>query len=381
MIINRRLLKSVILYDENFHFTPSAQQIDYLYVWFPEIFTEGKHLKRNWMVLLKGKFISPNQYRKLSASKLSSIEDSKINKTKVNWKKVDYASKECEIETGKLPEHIHHAFLRRIFSLISVKIIDISIEPNGDTSVMFDYYGKILQAECIELPEKLPDGKPNIKMYLWTSVNEKIDCSGKEIKECIEKYIANAQFETPVKQRSLKLDLNSLAMVYKKWRPRHLRIENIYTGKSGTPIQPAIVLLNLQKEPIAILTPGEDCDLALERSKYFAQELGINYAFSTNLQIYKLYDFAKDKEVVGEFEKFPSYEWIWNWDQTIKEKAAKKENPQPKKRFNPAAMTTEELLAKLEEKNRRRAEHNLPPLTLMEYLKSKGYRTSEVNAD
>ena len=27
-------------------------------------------------------------------------------------------------------------------------------------------------------------------MYLWTSVNEKIDCSGKEIKECIEKYIA-----------------------------------------------------------------------------------------------------------------------------------------------------------------------------------------------
>ena len=65
----------------------------------------------------------------------------------------------------------------------------------------------------------------------------------------------------------------------------------------------------------------------------------------------------------------------------VTEKAAKKENPQPKKRFNPAAMTTEELLAKLEEKNRRRAEHNLPPLTLMEYLKSKGYRTSEVNAD
>ena len=41
MIINRKLLKSVILYDENFHFTPSAQQIDYLYVWFPEIFTEA----------------------------------------------------------------------------------------------------------------------------------------------------------------------------------------------------------------------------------------------------------------------------------------------------------------------------------------------------
>ena len=81
--------------------------------------------------------------------------------------------------------------------------------------------------------------------------------------------------------------------------------------------------------------------------------------------------------VVGEFEKFPSYEWIWNWDQTIKEKAAKKENPQPKKRFNPAAMTTEELLAKLEEKNRRRAEHNLPPLTLMEYLESKGVKISK----
>ena len=117
------------------------------------------------------------------------------------------------------------------------------------------------------------------------------------------------------------------------------------------------------------------------RSKYFAEELGVNYAFSTNLEIYKLHDYAKDKDTEGPFEQLPPHEWVWNWDQTVKEKAAKKENPKPKVRFNPAEMEINELLAKLEEKNKRRAEHGLPPLNLLEYMKSKGYRTGVVNAD
>ena len=381
MKINSLVLKKVILFDENYHFTPSAQQIDYLYAWFPEIFSNGeKDLKKNWRKLLYGKHLSKNQYLKLQESKLKTLDDSKLSQTRANWKRVEYAIKECEIETGHTPEHVHRAFLRRVFSLIGAKIIDVSIEENGDTSVVFDYYGKFLQAECVEEAPEYNFENPRLKLYLWTSVDEKIDCTGTDIREAVEKYIANGEF-TKIKSRSLKIGMKHLNTIQSKWRPRYLKIENIYTGKSGRPIQPAIVLLNQKKEPIAVMTPGEDCDACMERSKEFAEELGVNYAFSTNLEIYKLHDYAKNKDSEGPFEELPPHEWVWNWDQTVKEKAAKKNNPKPKARFNPAEMAIEELLAKLEEKNKRRAEHDLPPLNLMEYMKSKGYRTGDVNAD
>ena len=86
-----------------------------------------------------------------------------------------------------------------------------------------------------------------------------------------------------------------------------------------------------------------------EIGRKLAEELGVNYAFSTNLEIYKLHDFAKDKDTEGPFDELPPHEWVWNWDQTVKEKAAKKNNPKPKTRFNPAEMAIEELLAKLED--------------------------------
>lgn len=381
MRITRLVLKTVIFHDENNDYKLSAQQYDYLFAWFPEIFTDGeKKIKKNWRKLLRAKNLTRNQYLKLKETKLNSLDDSKLSQTRLNWKRVEYAIKECEIETGHAPAFVHRAFLRRVFSLIGAKIIDVSIEENGDTSVVFDYYGKFLQAECVEEPGILPGENSRLKLYLWTSVNEKIDCTGTDIREAVEKYIANGEF-TKIKSRSLKIGIKHLNTIRSKWRPRYLRIENIFTGKSGKPIQPAIVLINQKKEPVAVMTPGEDCDACMERSKEFAEELGVNYAFSTNLEIYKLHDFAKDKDTEGPFDELPPHEWVWNWDQTVKEKAAKKNNPKPKARFNPAEMAIEELLAKLEEKNKRRAEHDLPPLNLMEYMKSKGYRTGEVNAD
>lgn len=381
MTISSRVLKTLILFDENFHFTPSAQQIDYLFAWFPEIFSNGeKSLKKNWRMMLYGKHLTKNQYLKLQETKLKTIEDSKLSLTKLNWKRVETAIKECEIETGHTPEHIHHAFLRKVFSLIGAKIIDVSIDENSNTSVMFDYYGKILQAECVEVVGDIPGEIPHLETYLWTSINEKIDCTGSDIKEAIEKYIANGEF-TKIKSRSLKIGMKHLNTIQKKWRPRFMRIENIYTGKSGRTIQPAIVLVNQKKEPIAIMTPGDDCDACLERSKEYAEEVGVNYAFSTNLEIYKLHDFVKNKDVEGAFEELPPHEWIQNWDQTVKKKAAKQNAPKKKQKFDPTEMEIADLLIKLEEKNKRRAEHGLPPLNLMEYLKTKGITTLEMGID
>ena len=59
MRITSIVLKTVFFHDENYNYKPSAQQYDYLFAWFPEIFTDGeKKIKKNWRRLLHGKNIT-----------------------------------------------------------------------------------------------------------------------------------------------------------------------------------------------------------------------------------------------------------------------------------------------------------------------------------
>lgn len=183
----------------------SQKQFSLLYSWFKDdIFNEGingnKNLKKKWNVLLIGKEITDTQAVTFSNAKYEQSKSKKVT-SRIIHNQIERALQlTAYAYDGKIPAHPHKRFVSLIGHIPSVDITNVAFCIDGTTIVEFYFDGEKynrFRAVCAGQAESM--NPPTFHTELLALIPPAIygeeekskllmDCTGKDIVECINKY-------------------------------------------------------------------------------------------------------------------------------------------------------------------------------------------------
>lgn len=206
MLITEEWLEQNIVQTEQ-GYQLSQKQFEYLFLWFKdEIFTidkkGNKNLKKKWQSILVGKELNDTKTKLFVDAKYTKLSSKKLASRFIKHQ-IAQAKAACAALYGKEPEHPQDRLVSQVGHIPGVDLNHVLYYPDGAAIIDFFFdeadnkkyrhmavvrSGVPLTLEPLTLKTDLfavipptIDGEENEKKYL-------LDCTGKDIVECINKY-------------------------------------------------------------------------------------------------------------------------------------------------------------------------------------------------
>ncbi len=186
----------------------SQKQFEYLFLWYKdEIFTidekGNKNLKKKWQSLLVGKEINDTQANKFAEAKYTELSSKKLASRFIK-NQIERAKQNCAaLYNGKVPEHPQDRLVALVGHIPDVDLNNVVYYPDGSTIIdfLFDaaadekYSHMAVVRNGVPITLEPPTFQTNLFAIIPPAVYGEeeerkplLDCTGKDIVECINKY-------------------------------------------------------------------------------------------------------------------------------------------------------------------------------------------------
>ena len=186
----------------------SQKQFDYLFTWYKDLIFEvdgkgNKNLKKKWQSFLVGKEINDTQANKFAEAKYTELSSKKLASRFIK-NQIERAKQNCAaLYNGKVPEHPQDRLVALVGHIPDVDINNVVYYPDGSTIIdfLFDAAAdeKYRHMAVVRNGEPITLEPPTFQTNLFAIIPPAVygeeeerklllDCTGKDIVECINKY-------------------------------------------------------------------------------------------------------------------------------------------------------------------------------------------------